>query len=542
MPNLPIRGLGSVGVVTDVDPFNLPINGYTRAKNVRFHEGKVTHGPIYRNITSDIVSNTVFACGVSNIGGYDTVLLVDDTFTVREYGNGTTTQRLAGSGDASTLTITHTVLADVQYLNRSDRAPVARLPGNTDFVALDNWPNDALTKKFTTTSLRSFGDFLLALGTKETVANAASSFPNRIRFSDLALANSVPSSWDDADATKSAGFTDLVQMTTPIVDGATIGSNFLIYSSDQVWLMEFIGGTFIFSFRKLFDDAGVISQNCIVEVEGQHYVFDRNDIYRTDGVTRESICEGRVRDYIFAGLDMSKDSVCFVQHIPTLEEIYFCYHSGDDMALNDEADYANRAAVYNYRDNTWSFQDLPNVSAGGTSNFDTTETYSTITTAYNVTGGTYQSQESQYNVHPFFVTRDGGSIDESRIVGLDFIDNGTITEEINSSFSQSAYLERVGIDLDEQGVELSGYKVISRMYPQIATVNTDGNFDFTFGAADNPNATPNYGTASTFDAAVDYKIDSRMSGRYLSYKVSTPSLKDFAFSGMDLDVTVTGRR
>ena len=24
MPNLPIRGLGSVGVVTDVDPYNLP--------------------------------------------------------------------------------------------------------------------------------------------------------------------------------------------------------------------------------------------------------------------------------------------------------------------------------------------------------------------------------------------------------------------------------------------------------------------------------------------------------------------------------------
>ena len=37
--------------------------------------------------------------------------------------------------------------------------------------------------------------------------------------------------------------------------------------------MEFVGGTFIFNFRKLFD-AGLINQNCVVEVEGKHYVFD----------------------------------------------------------------------------------------------------------------------------------------------------------------------------------------------------------------------------------------------------------------------------
>ena len=45
MTNLPIRGLGSVGVITDIDPYSLPINAYTRAKNVRFNEAKVTEHP-----------------------------------------------------------------------------------------------------------------------------------------------------------------------------------------------------------------------------------------------------------------------------------------------------------------------------------------------------------------------------------------------------------------------------------------------------------------------------------------------------------------
>ena len=73
MPNLPIRGLGSVGVVTDVDPYNLPINGFTRGKNVRFHEGKVSHGPVFRDVAAgNQLTNPVFVHGVQAATGYDT--------------------------------------------------------------------------------------------------------------------------------------------------------------------------------------------------------------------------------------------------------------------------------------------------------------------------------------------------------------------------------------------------------------------------------------------------------------------------------------
>ena len=90
------------------------------------------------------------------------------------------------------------------------------------------------------------------------MTEGASSFPTRVRFSDIATANSVPGSWDATDVTKSAGFIDLVQIPTD--RESDLGSNFIIYSSDQTWLMEFIGGQFIFQTRKLFNDAGVINQ------------------------------------------------------------------------------------------------------------------------------------------------------------------------------------------------------------------------------------------------------------------------------------------
>ena len=158
MPNLPIRGLGSVGVVTDVDPYNLPINAFTRAKNVRFNEGSVQRGPIMRGV-ADISFDPVFAYGITSLSGFDTVLVVDDVFDVREFSNGTFTTRKTTSGTASAIpSVTATTLADVQYLNRDDQTPISRTPSQTNFIDLPNWPTGMRT-----TALRSFGDFLLAL-------------------------------------------------------------------------------------------------------------------------------------------------------------------------------------------------------------------------------------------------------------------------------------------------------------------------------------------------------------------------------------------
>jgi len=534
MPNLPIRGLGSVGVVTDVDPFNLPINAFTRAKNVRFTEGKATRGPVYRDVSGALSFVPAFAQGITALTGYDTVLVVDNTFDIYEFSNGSFTQRFNSSLSASIINVTATTLADVEYINRPDTTPVARAPSATNFTALANWPSG-----YKTTALRSFGDFLLALGTVEA-GNVA--YPNRVRFSDPVVANSVPSTWDETDATNSAGFNDLVQMKTPIVDGATLGPNFLVYSQDQVWMMEFVGGTFIFNFRKLFDDAGVISQNCIAEIEGRHYVFDRDDIYVTDGNTRQSICDGRVRDYIFSGIDNSKTEVCFVQHNANLEEVYFCYHSGDDMALYTDGNACNRAAVYNYKEDNWTFQDLPNVISGSAANINSVVSYAGATQTYANIGGSYHDQESPFAQHPLLVSKIGGGLTAAKLYGVDLVDRGSLSQAVDTTVTNPFLLERIGLDLDDLGIPLAGYKVISQVFPQVSTSNSNGTFNFTFGAANTPNATPNYGLNVSFNSLVDYKVDTRMSGRYLSYKLTSDTTKDFAFSGMDVEVVVTGRR
>jgi len=558
---------GAISVSTSADPDDVIVSSPTAAgdASVDFEftaTGSTTYvlleaknSPTYgQKVYFDNISvkKTTFyprhTYGITTDSGYHTVLVVSDTFEVLEYSNAALTSVFTGSEVETNARVTTTHLANQVYINRDDRVPVYRSTSGSTFAALPNWGADSnndntLDITWKCSSLRAYGDFLIALN----VTEGGTTFANRIRFSDLTLANTVPTSWDASDTTKSAGFIDLVEMKTPIVDGLPLGNNFIIYSRDQVWSMEFIGGAFIMNTRKLFADAGVINHNCVVEVENRHYVFSTSDIYTHDGNTRQSIVDSRVRDFIFDGMDTSSLDKCFVQHNPDLNEIYFCYLSGDDMV--DEfkhGSYCNRAAVFNYQNNTWSFVDLPNVSSGTVANVKSSLNYDSpeaATLNYDSVGGSYQSQEAGFDSHTLFVGHSSLSdgITHPKLYALDGAETGTLSFPSDSAANTDAFIERVGLDLDELS-QLSGYKIISSMLPQITTPSTDKTFSFAFGAANLISSSPTYEATVSFDATTDYKIDSRASGRYLSYKMTSSDLKDFKFAGFDADVAVTGRR
>jgi len=543
MPNASLTNMSEIGVITDIEPANLPVNAFTRAKNVRFDEGSVQRAPLFYVVQNSLSVAPAFCFGITTTtGGFSTVVLVSDTYDIDEFANGSVSNKNSFTVSATTEPFTGTSLANVTYINRVDRVPVFRLNGsNNNFVDLTNWPSN-----YRANSLRAFGDFLLALNTTE----AGATFPTRVRWSNLALSNAVPDSWDATDLTKSAGFNDLVQMRTPIVDGLPLASNFIIYSSDQVWLADFVGGTFVFSFRKLFGDCGVINQNCITEVAGKHYVFGTDDIYVHDANSKNSIADQKVKKYVFSTIDTGKTSLCFTQHNKKLNEIYFCYRSNDDMSVQDiGADKCNRAAVYNYANGTWSFMDLPNVTSA------TTAAISTIITSYaNASsldysiGGSYASQEAGQDQHVVFVGNqaldaagNAAIPSTNRLYGLDDADGGTLTAPFDTESYEYIKLERTGIDLDQMA-SLNGYKVITKVTPQISGTQARGTFNFAFAGNDLMSDAPDFSNIVNFDPLSQHKIDVRASGRYLSYSLTYTAIMDFNFVGFDAEIKVTGRR
>jgi hypothetical protein len=282
----------------------------------------------------------------------------------------------------------------------------------------------------------------------------------------------------------------------------------------------------------------------VCEVEGRHFVFGDNDLYVHDTHTKQSIADEKVKQYVFSGLNTAKSDRCFVQHNPDLEEIYFCYVSQDDMAEFLSAERCNRAAVFNYKNNTWSFMDLPNVSSATQATIDSTETYATVSSTYAQMGGSYFSQESGYDTHVLFVgdvdTADG--ITSDKLYGLDYSDTNTsLSFPLDLEANKAPFLERVGIDLDEMAT-VSGYKVVTKIYPQITTDSANKKFNFTVGASNLQGTPPTYGPTSVFDGSTDHKIDSRAAGRYLSYKVTVDGTKGFEFIGFEAAVSTTGRR
>ena len=538
MSIIPVRELGRVGLITDVPGYSIPLNAYTRADNVVFDEGQVRRAPIFRKVKDSLGFSPRFAIGITPSTGYDQVITVSDDWVIKEFVSGTLTDRSGSiTGSSDPRPFTGTILANVLYLNREDRVPVYRTLGGTNFADLPNWDSTHRAGV-----LRAYKDQLLALRMTEGI----NSFPNRVRFSNITTANNVPDSWDATDTTKSAGFIDIVESDTPIVDGLTLGNDFIIYTSNDVHQMTFVGGAFLFTVKKLFGDTGLINENCVVEVEKKHYCFTRDDIIVHDGVSKKSIADERVKNFIFGGLNVNNSDVCYVTHDEGQNLIYFCYQSGDEFASFPNANRCNRAAVYNYRADSWSMMDLPNTSAGTNANLNSVTTYANAgSLTYQGVGGSYYDQEDNRDRHTVMVGEDQSTdgITSDKIYGLDNSDDGKLTFELDTEATKPAVIERTGLDLDEAGSGVSSYLVVTRIYPQADTENTDNtNLTFEFGASDIPRNTPTYASSVTFDISSDHKIDSRAAGRYLSYKMTVNDNKSFKFSGFDLDVTATGSR
>lgn len=556
MAIFPVRDLAKYGVITDVDPYDLPPEAWSMAVNARFRADKISRGPVFRTGAAVGTANPRFVQGFTPVAGQDFLFIGYENGIVTKFLNQAETNYSVSGYVPVTTEATWTAchLGGVSYINRSDRSPWYFLPSATQFADLSLAAGtQPWSSAWQAGVLRAFNGALIALN----VTKSGTNYPTMVKTSSFAQNLTVPVSWDQTQANTSATENILAEMEGGIIDGLRLGNVFFIYGLNEVWAMQASGDTFIYNYAQAFTNRGAINENCVIEINRKHYVFGIDDIWVHDGVSQQSICDGRTREFIFSGLNVSQASRCFVVHNTALKELMFCYVSGDRLAqfLGSANNGCNRAATYNYEDNRWTFDDLPLVFSGTRSNINTTLTYNTVSSTYALIGGSYKDQEDTEQKNTIFV---GDSYTGNATLKVDQSGPATLTASLyafdaagpmsNVSWSvdlnatQAMYLERDGIDLDQVGAELKGYKLCKFIIPQGRLDPQAASLEFTLGAADFFNQVPTFDNYLTWDGSSLYKLDFNIAGRFLAMHVLFPDYHFVSISGYDADLEVLGER
>lgn len=539
MSIIPTRDLDKFGVVTDVDPFDLPIGAWSMAVNARFFDGRIQRGPVFRNGGALVAATPRMVKVFDNPAGYDTVFVgyLNGRVYARSSGSETDFSIAAYATSSVEDTWSAFALGSCFYVNRADRVPWVLMPAASQFVALGGgW--DATWRA---EILRTYNNALVAFN----VTKAGTAYPTLVKTSDIVDdIGIIPTTWDHTDPTNNATENPLAEMNSAIIDANRLGQAMIIYGKNEAWVMQADGSEFVYSYRRLPFSLGAINANCSIEVNNQHFVFGPNDIWTHDGTSHKSIADGRVRKYIFSSLHPSHSDRCFVAHNENLKEISFCYYSGDSRVLWS-SNGCNRSAVYNYQDDKWTFDDLPLVFGASMANTDLTQTWNASTATWETIGATWQDQEAGFKRVLCFVgeTYSAAGLTASIYPQDLYGSNSLSSAAVSTTASPTMILERDGIDLDELGEKLSGYKHILAVLPE-GRIEVGGTLpEFCFGSADYFSLAAEYSEWQTYDPyGENYKLDYTSGGRFLAMKMRFRDYKTFSLSGLDFDLVSTGER
>lgn len=370
----------------------------------------------------------------------------------------------------------------------------------TVMAPLTDWPAST-----TCTAMRAFKEFLFALG----VQDASSDINDKIMWSDAAPEDSLPTSWT-AGGSSLAGSATLSDTPGDIIDAAVLGSEFYIYKQRSVYRCSYTGESgFVFNFELAFSDFGMLTDNCAVEYNGQHFVVADGDVIMHDGVKYHSIANDYIRSYIFDQLDQDAYTTSFVMINKEKDEIWFCFPVTGDTA-------PTRAAIYHVSKGEWqiyAFSSQIGHGAAGIKNDSGALSLDWTDTA------AWEDDATKWNQVYFNPALNGlfiADYDNSKIHQLD---EGT--DHNGEAFE--GYVEKLTDDLQDA----HHFKVVHKLYLDIIGTEDD-TVTVTVGLQDSLRDTVQWLPAQTFTIGTDDHIEVDYEAKYFSFKVSGAS---FAIRG-----------
>lgn len=429
-----------------------------------------------------------------------------------DYVQTTTTSTSADENYSATQNSwTSTLLGGIPVLNPNngnDYPQRWNLDINSRLVNLENWPENVYCQ-----SMRSYKGYLVAMN----ITKGTDNYPFMVKWSNPADPGSIPNSWDETNPANDAGEIDLAEGYDPIVDGLQLRDSFMIYKESSVWRMDYVGGPFVFKFQKVLGTSGALNRNCVVEVDGFHFVLTNSDVIVHDGQTSTSVLDKQTRRFLFQDMDVDAVGQAFVFKNPFVNEVFVCYASIG-------ASIPNKAMVWNYKDKTVSFRDIPNLNHAAFGPVD-----NGLIGNWNQDSDPWDSDLTWWD-GPDFTPSTARVIMASNDQKLYLLDASASFDGV----IPSAYLERIGLGFDAD----DKIKLVRGIRPRI-TGNVGDTVIVKIGSSSDPYATPTY-TSMTHTIGSTISNDCLVAGRYIAIRFETGTAYQWRLDSYDLDVEMAG--
>lgn len=383
---------------------------------------------------------------------------------------------------------TATTLNGVLVLNNGLNTPLY-WAGNTSqkCLRLPGWPANTSAN-----SVRAYKYHLIAMG----ITTAGVEYPHLVRWSSGADPGTIPQEWTPTP-TNDAGDVLVADTQGKCVDGLPLRDVFVIYKEFATYVLQYVAGEYVFTARKLFLTSGIQSNNCIAEINGEHWVLTSTDVIRHDGQTFQSVVTNMVRNALINSINPAKIKQCCLVSRHNKQQIWVCIPTANNPWLN-------LAYTINTELGSVGVRDLPNasfVARGVVSKANSDDWDSSV--------GPWDEDTTFWNQQTY-------SVNEDSILMTSAADNKLYSvDSISSANGQpiSAYLERTGLPIGD----FLQRKIMTRVVPRIeGAAGTVVNIRV--GAQSIFDAPVSWGPVTPYTIGQDVQVSSFAEGRLLAVR------------------------
>ena len=535
MALIPVDNVGQVGIVKDINPWQLPPNVWSDGNNVRAEHGAIVKSPGYAEVMATCPIVPLYITNLNTTA--DNYWIVAGTAEIHVFKDSNSTwyeiTRTVSPGDYSATAEenwTSTVIGGVLVMTNGFDDP--------QFWGLTNGEPDVTTVMADLTawtadtecySMRAFRSFLVALNINDSSTSPDTPKSRVVKWSTEAAIQTVPASWDVTNATVDAGEYELADTRGAILDGLPLRDTFMIYKDDSIYSMTYVGTPFIFAFRQLSPSVGALTKNCIAEFEGGHFFFGNGDIYINDGQKVTSILPHKIRDYVFNFIDGAQYKKSFVVADYGNTEMWACFPTAENTS-----NQCNKAVVWNWTNQAFTLRDLPNLSHIGYGSIADPNAFTTWAAATGITWASALGAWSQT-----------WSTVENVLVMAGLTDtklyrNASGNKE--DTTNMTSFIERTGMSMGTQGQQdRTSVKRIKAIWPRME-VSGSNTVNVYVGTQMSTEEGVSWSSPVAFNPDSQSKVSVRATGKLYGVKFESTGNFDWRLDGYDIELDDAGRR